>query len=153
RRLELARPRFFGDGFIVRARLRDRLLRGFGRFGHVFAEEAAALMRPQPRVQAVAREEAAGIAFFHDPLALPRYRGASLALRKIVLSPLELCVRAQDFFFLSSRSLRFANGECVAPPRVPGILLPPLAASSCRWCSLSWQYRHSSSQLLPSGGL
>jgi hypothetical protein len=28
-----------------------------------------------------------------------------------------------------------------------------LAASICRWCSLSWQYRHGSSQFDPSGGL
>ena len=46
---------------------------------------------------------------------------------------------SQDAFLPSSSSLRFANGEWVAtlpPPRV--LLLSPFA-SSCRWCSLSWQ--------------
>src|ERR1700682_1170513 len=60
----------------------------------------------------------------------------------------------QDRFLLSSSDLRFANGEWVAPPRpaAPSVAPPPVA-SNCRWCSLSWQYRHSNSQLLPSGGL
>ena len=50
--------------------------------------------------------------------------------------------------------VRSANGENVAVPRLgPAEAPPPLTASSCRWCSLSWQYRQSNSQLLPSGGL
>lgn len=60
---------------------------------------------------------------------------------------------SQDGCLLSSSDLRFANGECVALLRPPGVWLPLLVASSCRWCSLSWQSRQSSSQLLPSGGL
>src|SRR5438309_11639668 len=61
----------------------------------------------------------------------------------------------QDRFLLSNSDLRFANGEWVAPPRpAPAAsVLPPPVASNCRWCSLSWQYRHNNSQLLPSGGL
>jgi hypothetical protein len=55
--------------------------------------------------------------------------------------------------FVSS-SLRSAKGAWVAPRRA-ALLAPPAvaSASNCRWCSLSWQYKHSSSQLLPSGGL
>src|SRR5205814_9574464 len=58
-------------------------------------------------------------------------------------------------FFFSSIALRFANGECVAGGGLDDTAdAPPLAAfSSSFWCSLSWQYTHSSSQLLPSGGL
>ncbi len=57
---------------------------------------------------------------------------------------------AQPFF---SKPASPANGECVAA--LPGCLAEtlPCVASSWRWCSLSWQYRHRSSQLLPSGGL
>ena len=50
--------------------------------------------------------------------------------------------------------LRFANGLDVAP--AVGVSRTPVAPASCsiwRWCSLSWQYRHRSSQLLPSAGL
>jgi hypothetical protein len=64
--------------------------------------------------------------------------------------------RHDDYFrsFFSSIPLRFAKGECVANGVALEAAPPaPLAASSCRWCSLSWQYKQSSSQLLPSGGL
>src|SRR5438105_12106073 len=79
-------------------------------------------------------------------LALPMGTGRE------ILTP-----RTTDHFgaFFSSSSLRFAKGLCVATgtPTAGTGLLPVRAASNCRWCSLSWQYRHSSSQLLPSGGL
>ena len=68
RRLEPARA-LVGSGValtILGARLRDRLL-GIGRdLDQIVAEEATALMRPQPCVQAVAREETAMISLFHD---------------------------------------------------------------------------------------
>jgi hypothetical protein len=63
------------------------------------------------------------------------------------------CQRA-DYFF-ESRSFKSAKGLCVATLCCveAGVLPCPVAASSCFWCSLSWQYTQSSSQLLPSGGL
>ena len=51
---------------------------------------------------------------------------------------------SQGAFLPSSSALRFANGEWVAMLWAPVVLLPPPLASSYRWCSLSWQYRHSS---------
>jgi len=66
-------------------------------------------------------------------------------------------LRTKDYFlggcFFASSSLSSAKGEYVAAlPLAAAPPLPPFA-SSCRWCSLSWQYKHSSSQLLPSNGL
>jgi len=52
-----------------------------------------------------------------------------------------------------SSSLRSANGVWVAGGLPVDELLRPCAGSNCRWCSLSWQYRQSNSQLLPSAGL
>ena len=60
---------------------------------------------------------------------------------------------SQEDFLPSNSDLRLANGEYVAPLRSPEVELAPPVASNCRWCSLSWQYRHKSSQLLPSVGL
>ena len=56
----------------------------------------------------------------------------------------------QSFFSNAARSAKgawVAPGFRSSPPRIGP------DASRWRWCSLSWQYRHRSSQFVPSGGL
>src|SRR5438132_12106044 len=55
--LESARARLVGSSIDITARLGDRLLRIGRDLDQIVTEEAAALMRPQTRVQAVAREK------------------------------------------------------------------------------------------------
>ena len=81
------------------------------------------------------------------------WKGSNSVVGEIVCQVQSRPGTGQDRFLLSNSDLRFANGEWVAPPRPAASVPPPPVASSCRWCSLSWQYRHSNSQLLPSGGL
>src|SRR5438552_18862915 len=68
--LEPARARIVGTNIDIAARLCNRLLRIGRHLDEIVAEEAAALMRPQPRVQTVAREKTAMIALFHDAPAV-----------------------------------------------------------------------------------
>src|SRR5437899_1539621 len=70
RRLEPARARIVDSGLNISARLRDRFLGIGGDLDQIVAEEAAALMRPKSRIQAVACEKTAMIALFHDAPAV-----------------------------------------------------------------------------------
>src|SRR5438105_10108527 len=110
---------------------------GWPRKGGAAARRLTPPQRTQPRSLSVA-QPGSGVG------GEPRPRWFAHTIRK-----------DQDRFLLSNSDLRFANGEWVAPPRpAPAAsVLPPPVASNCRWCSLSWQYRHNNSQLLPSGGL
>ena len=85
RRLEPARARLVGRRLAVAACLGDRVF-GAGRgLDQIVAEEAAALMRPQPRVQAVAREETALAPFQRGGAGAPvTIRYGCVALRKVL---------------------------------------------------------------------
>src|SRR3989338_2301848 len=60
--------------------------------------------------------------------------------------------RSSRSYFFFSMDCRPAKGLCVATACTSDFL-PRTASSRTRECSLSWQYRQSNSQLLPSAGL